>query len=418
MLKYLFVFLFGVSILKAQNLEKARSIIDTLCSQEMFGRGYTKDGHQKAANYISNECKSRGLKAFNKSYLQSFPILVNTFPEEPILIMGKEKMVLGKDYIVKASSKSCKGKFTRLKVTNQDLSSAEDFGALIGGKKKNKSALIIDKRELDSDKKEAINQLINYYTGYPLVVVIDTNKLTASMSQVMGKMTIVHLKVDSDYSVPKTIGISVSSKLVETRSNNVVAYFEGIQHPDSFVVFSAHYDHLGGYGDSIYFPGANDNASGIAMLLELADEFQKMDSLKYSVVFIAFGGEEVGLIGSKYFTENPLFPLESIKVLINTDILGTGVDGIKMVNATANRHVYDTFINLNEKLNLLKYIGKRGPAANSDHYFFSLKEVPAVFIYTLGGISAYHDIFDIPSTLPLTKFLSIKKLLLSYFLTL
>ena len=154
------------------------------------------------------------------------------------------------------------------------------------------------------------------------------------------------------------------------------------------------------------------------MLLELADEFQKMDSLKYSLAFIAFGGEEVGLIGSKYYTENPLFPLSSIKALINTDILGTGDEGIKMVNATENMSIYNAFVSLNEKLKLLKYVGKRGPAANSDHYFFSLKNVPAVFIYTLGGVSAYHDVYDIPSTLPLTAFLSIKKLLLSYFLTL
>ena len=279
-------------------------------------------------------------------------------------------------------------------------------------------ALLIDFRELNKEERKLASQLSSSFVGYPVVLMVDSVKLTASMSQSESRMTVFKLKVDNDFRIPQELEIKVENKLKDVETSNVLAYIEGNEYPDSFVVFSAHYDHLGGYGDSVYFPGANDNASGIAMLLELADEFQKMDSLKYSLAFIAFGGEEVGLIGSKYYTENPLFPLSSIKALINTDILGTGDEGIKMVNATENRGIYNAFVSLNEKLKLLKYVGKRGPAANSDHYFFSLKNVPAVFIYTLGGVSAYHDVYDIPSTLPLTAFLSIKKLLLSYFLTL
>lgn len=417
MLKFLLIFLLGVSVLKAQSLDKARSIIDTLCSQEMFGRGYTKEGHQKAANYISSAFESRGLKSFGSNYQQTFPLKVNTFPNPISFRLDQKELSLGKDYIIAPASKSFNGKLEVEQLPLKALRSIKKLKKFLA-KHAGQKALLIDFRELNKEERKLASQLSSSFAGYPVVLMVDSVKLTASMSQSESRMTVFKLKVDNDFRIPQELEIKVENKLKDVETSNVLAYIEGNEYPDSFVVFSAHYDHLGGYGDSVYFPGANDNASGIAMLLELADEFQKMDSLKYSVAFIAFGGEEVGLIGSKYYTENPLFPLSSIKALINTDILGTGDEGIKMVNATENMGIYNAFVSLNEKLKLLKYVGKRGPAANSDHYFFSLKNVPAVFIYTLGGVSAYHDVYDIPSTLPLTAFLSIKKLLLSYFLTL
>ncbi len=88
----------------------------------------------------------------------------------------------------------------------------------------------------------------------------------------------------------------------------MIATIKGTAIPDSFLVFSAHYDHLGQMGKDIYFPGANDNASGTSMLLNLA-KYYSQNRPKYSVLFIAFGGEEAGLIGSEYYVKNPLVPL-------------------------------------------------------------------------------------------------------------
>src|SRR6185436_20631513 len=132
---------------------------------------------------------------------------------------------------------------------------------------------------------------------------------------------------------------------------------------------------------------------------------------KYSIVFMAFGAEEIGLLGSEYYTKHPLFPLSSIRFLLNMDIVGTGDEGIKVVNGSVHTNEFDKLVKLNDEHHYLKSVQVRGKAANSDHYFFTENEVPAFFIYTLGGISAYHDVFDRDETLPLTKFNNLELLL-------
>jgi Zn-dependent M28 family amino/carboxypeptidase len=196
-------------------------------------------------------------------------------------------------------------------------------------------------------------------------------------------------------------------------TRNVSGYVKGTSQPDSFIVFTAHYDHLGQMGDGIFFPGANDNASGTSMVLNLANYFSQ-HLQKYSVAFILFSGEESGLLGSGYFVEHPLFPLEKIKFLINLDIVGTGDEGIKVVNATAFPKQFDQLVKLNDEEHLLKVVSPRGAAANSDHYPFYEKGVPCFFIYTMGGIAAYHDVYDRAETLPLTEYEDLLKLLIGY----
>src|SRR4030095_9120627 len=106
---------------------------------------------------------------------------------------------------------------------------------------------------------------------------------------------------------------------------NVLGMVPGTLYPDSFIVFTAHYDHLGRMGKKALFPGANDNASGSAMIIDLARYYaQPANRPKCSLLFIAFAGEEAGLIGSRYYTENPILPLEQIKFLINLDLMGNG----------------------------------------------------------------------------------------------
>ena len=196
-------------------------------------------------------------------------------------------------------------------------------------------------------------------------------------------------------------------------TQNVIGYIPGSQYQDSFIVFSAHYDHLGMMGKDIYFPGANDNASGCAMLLNLA-KYYSQHPQKYSIVFMAFGGEEAGLIGSKYYTEHPLFPMQQIKFLINMDIMGTGDEGIKVVNATEHKQEFEKLTKINTDNKLLTSIQPRGKASISDHYFFDEAGVKTFFIYTLGGIKAYHDIYDRAETLPLTKFEQVYELLIEF----
>jgi Zn-dependent M28 family amino/carboxypeptidase len=166
-------------------------------------------------------------------------------------------------------------------------------------------------------------------------------------------------------------------------------------------------------GADTYFSGANDNASGVALLLSLA-KYYSAHPQKYSIGFLLFAGEEAGLVGSKFFTENPLVPLKNIRFLINTDLAGTGEEGITVVNATEFPAEFALMNKINEEHKYLTKINARGKAANSDHYFFTEKGVPAFFFYTLGGIKAYHDVFDRSATLPLNEQADLFNLLIKF----
>ena len=139
------------------------------------------------------------------------------------------------------------------------------------------------------------------------------------------------------------------------------------------------------------------------MLLNLAAHFAK-EPPRYDVLFIAFAGEEAGLQGSRWCVTDRPIDLSRIAMMVNLDLNGTGEEGITVVNSTAQQKFFDKLTEINKKDNLLVNVKPRGPACNSDHCPFVEKGVPAVFIYTMGGISAYHDVFDKPETLPLTDY--------------
>ena len=129
---------------------------------------------------------------------------------------------------------------------------------------------------------------------------------------------------------------------------------------------------------------------------------------------MAFGAEEVGILGSKFYVDNPLFPLEDVKFVLNLDILGTGDEGITVVNGVQHKKLFKKLTSINSKQQYLAKVKIRGRAANSDHYWFSQLGIPAFFIYTMGGIKAYHDVYDKSQTLPLSEFDDLYHLLIEF----
>lgn len=176
------------------------------------------------------------------------------------------------------------------------------------------------------------------------------------------------------------------------RSQNVCGYIPG--ETDTMIVFTAHYEHLGMNGDTVFY-GAHDNASGTAAVMDIV----RMTNLQrghYTYVFLFFGGEESGLVGSRHFSENPLIPFSKVKLLVNIDLFCGGDDGLMVVNA--NSRETSAYVDLLQRINdlqsLTPKIGRRDNAANSDHYWFT-SECPAIFIYTLGGpFGGYHSPTD------------------------
>ncbi len=393
-----------------QDLDRVRKNLQKLCSPEFNGRGYVKKGDSLASAWIAQEFEKIGLLHFENSYFQNFSISINTFPKTIQCSIDGKKLNLGKDFIVSAHSPSAFGKATivlldtllfsdkdrRKKFFEQDFQKK----ALVYPVSWSKKFAELSRNEIEKLKKASIWVSLH-------------SKLTASVSVWQDKLPEIQLLQSVWKPSCKRITFHIRNKFIEKyNTRNVIGYIRGTTQPDSFVVFTAHYDHLGSMGN-IYFPGANDNASGVTMLLELAQHYKQNPS-KYSVALIAFAAEEAGLIGSQFYTQNPLFPLSQIKVLLNLDLVGTGNEGITIVNGAVFEKDFQLFEKINDNHKLLPKIAKRGKAANSDHYFFSEKGVKAFFIYTMGGIKAYHDIDDRAETLPLTKYKELFKLITEY----
>lgn len=358
----------------AQQLSFGKAMVDTLTSATFWGRGYTNDGMKKAANFLVHECSSYGLQPLDgKSFLQNFSYPVNTFPGKMEVSVNGKELVPGKDFIV----------------------SAESRGNKASGKL----------QQLDS---------IQYINRKEMVVIKMQDKLTMDVAPEEAPYTLVLVDKKAISGDPESFKINIENKFIKKfDAANICAYVKGTAKPDSFIFITAHYDHLGGLGNDTYFPGANDNASGVSLLLNLAHYYAQHPQ-RYSIGFILFAGEEAGLIGSKYFTEHPLVSLKNIRFLINTDLAGTGEEGITVVNATEYPKEFAMMQQVNKENNLLAAVNARGKAANSDHYFFTEKGVPSFFFYTLGGIKAYHDVFDKAATLPLNEHEELFKLVVKF----
>lgn len=399
----------------SQDSSSIRKHLDTLCSPHMHGRGYLNNGDKIAAEYISSEFKKSGLKSFLfETYQQPFPVAINTFPLVHVAF-DKTNLIAGKDYLVLPFSSGIKKGNYKIFTLNKDI--IENETSFLKFKQQDFASgfILIDKAGIkDSSKLKFMESMAHNPLSAKGIILVEEEKLTHGLSSKafdFAAIKILRTSLPVEY---KKISIEIENKFYEKYfTQNVVGFVEGTQFPDSFLIFSAHYDHLGIMGAECYFPGANDNASGTAMLLHLAEYFSRSPQ-KCSVAFISFGSEEAGLVGSKYFTQHPLFPLEKIRFLINLDILGTGDEGITVVNAAEYPEEFEMLKKSNAEKNLLPGINQRGKAQNSDHYYFSEKGVPAFFIYTLGGIKAYHDIYDRPETLPLTKFEDVFNLLITF----
>ena len=405
------VFLLISGSLISQN-NPSREILNDLCSDEMMGRGYVRFGHVKAAKYIQEYYKSIQLKQFKKgTYLQPFKIKANTFPNDLNVSIDGKPLNEGVDYILDPSSGTAKGKFGLIKVDQKNLMDFLDEVSL--SKIKNFEGKVLVLNTLNSNNPDTLSIFNELKIGLSMIcpiIWVNNEKFTWSISRDVAEFPILELK-DSLIWDADSVYLDVENVFLrDIVTHNVIGCISGLKKKS--IIISAHYDHLGMMGKAI-FPGANDNASGVAMLLSLANYFSDK-SPKYNLVFIAFGAEEAGILGSKYYVENPLFPLDDIKFVLNLDIMGTGDEGITVVNGLLHKKQFKQLTSINKKQEYLSKIKIRGRAANSDHYWFSQLGIPSFFIYTMGGIKAYHDVYDKSETLPMSEFNDLFHLLIDF----
>lgn len=414
-----------IPFLACSQLEHAKEVTKTLCSPQFHGRGYVNSGDSIAAEFVATEFKKAGCQSFSTGQFQAFDFKVNTFPNKMNLSVNGKSLKAGVDYVVNPSS----GGGTNLKahiytistenaVDDKKLSeSLNTVRTAIDEHTGNKlyegicfNTIGLQKDTLAKVKKKAI-ELANQF----LTILLVDGKFTWSVSDEQFKFPLIEIQRSAIENVEGefVLKYEIEAVLRNHTARNVIGYAPAKKKTDKWLVYTAHYDHLGQMGNDAYFPGGNDNASGTAMLIEFANYFIQHPS-KFNIAFIAFAGEEAGLLGSNYYVEHPIFPLKDIRFLTNVDIMGSGEEGVTVVNATLFSKEFKSLQKINKKKKYLTKIASRGPAANSDHYFFTQAGVPAFFLYTMGPNKHYHDVYDTYEELSFNEFEDIFNLLIDF----
>lgn len=195
--------------------------------------------------------------------------------------------------------------------------------------------------------------------------------------------------------------LRVDVERVMRPTNNVAGFLPGVT--DEFIVIGAHYDHLG-YGRQFSMapsevpkihPGADDNASGTAAVMELGRYFAGLPKQKRGILFVAFSGEEIGLLGSSHLTDHMPFPLEKCALMINMDMVGRMVDGKFFLAGLATGSTFKPIVEdvMKDLTGLKPDYSDNLNIGGSDHTSFAAKQLPSLFFFS-GLHSDYHKPSD------------------------
>jgi hypothetical protein len=299
---YSFSFFFGIAQNPPQISESSVSRIEKiLASDDMQGRKVFTPGIEKAAAFISNEFKDAGLQPwpgagdFNQTFTMADPIsteVSGTLDGNPL--DKKNVVVLSADSSFKVTETSNYRKvFVK---TNNEFSNA--FYTYF---ESNQQTLIFVDSSLAKRFSRLANRHIPQFGG-------------------SGNRLFILTSVE-----PKQFQIQVRQTLRASKLTNLIGIIPGKSRPEEYVIFSAHYDHLGigipdASGDSIY-NGANDDASGVTAVINLAHHFSKLKNNQRTLVFVTFTAEEIGEFGSAYFSRN-INP-DKVVAMFNIEMIGT-----------------------------------------------------------------------------------------------
>ena len=257
--------------------------------------------------------------------------------------------------------------------------------------------------------------------GKVVLIFINEPQEKDSTSIFEGRKRTEHSKIDEmlkdkSFDIPG-LTVSIETNLIadKTPTHNVVGYWEGHdpELKNELVIIGAHYDHVGVRGEDVY-NGADDNASGTAGVMEIAEAFtQCSEKPKRSLLFITFTGEEKGFFGSYHYTDHPIFPLENTIAMLNMDMISrndttevaiigapTSSD-LKAINEEANKNIGMTLAYDQEKYFM-----------RSDHYPFYRKNIPVLFYNTRDTPDLHKPTDDPEKTIP-EKMANISRLVFS-----
>ncbi len=413
--------------------------LSVIASDAMQGRETGEVGQKMAAAYIAEQFKMLGLAGpvkggDNNGYYQKVPLYVS----EPgnIYLSTKKGTYKNLDGVVYFGSGETGGEINK-EVVFAGNGSAQDFENIDA---KDKAVLILSESTwgwrgasklavengaslllvVNTPSDEDFKGLVAKYGSSKGRLSLEkgapgsndgTFFLSPSMAEeILGtKMEI--LKTGKKKIKSANISYKISMNVNEVPSENVLGYLEGSDLKGELTVITAHYDHLGKKGDDIY-NGADDDGSGTVSLLEIAQAFVEAKNAgkgpRRSILFMTVTGEEKGLLGSEYYSENPIFPLENTMVDLNIDMIGrvdpkheanpnyvylVGADRISNELNEISEKTNETYTKL--KLDYT-YNDENHPERiyyRSDHWNFAKHNIPIIFYFN--GVHAdYHKPTD------------------------
>lgn len=464
-----------------------RNRLEILASDEFEGRETGQEGQKKAANYIKEQFQQFGYQPINQigGYYQPFKLQL-TYPDTVKLSVGKDTLKFLKDMyyfpgfgdmVIRAEELMYLGfgiesdrysDYAEVDVKDRVLiiSGGEPIGkkrqSLVSGtgelsewtvdwtkkialaQEKGAKALLI----IDDNFSSTVTQFGRYIKrpdlqlsevpvepdGIPLIYISSkmANRILTGASLKGGHQKLEKKigkkgkPIHQELNVP--VSIEVKKNKEELTSENVLAFLEGTEKPEEIVIVTAHYDHLGKKGDDIY-NGADDDGSGTTSLLEIAQAFSQAkaegNGPKRSMLFMTVSGEEKGLLGSEFYTDNPVFPLANTVADLNIDMIGRidenhapdsnyvyviGSDKLSTELHALSEKVNETYAGLDFDY---RYNDEKDPNRfyyRSDHYNFAKNQIPVIFYFT-GVHEDYHQPTDTVEKIMFQKMEKIARLI-------
>jgi Zn-dependent M28 family amino/carboxypeptidase len=429
-MKYLVFFsvlIFSIQFAQSQNIETGKKVIQYLADDKLEGRAPGTKGGKMAREYIDQWFYDHWLGKFSFGYQQEFDISTDLkIDKSTVLSIDGVNAVLNED-------------FTPLVFSAEGTNDAQ---MVYGGTHLTRKSMDFEGKWVfvylsdDDDEKPSFRTIINEVMTarehkasgiilasqqdmtpngefYPFkfsraVVSLDIPVMQISRDflqrlLVTKDLSLKKLRKMSVEKVNKKIGaFSIKSNVkfehINKTTANVAGFIEGYE-SNEWIVVGAHYDHLGygGYGSGSRVPdetaihnGADDNASGVGMVLMMA-EYYKKNSPKSNMAFVLFGGEEMGLLGSKYFVDNLPFPKEKIKAMVNYDMVGRVKDSVLKIIGVNTAEEFKPLLGQWQRDPLNLSLGKGG-YSGSDQAPFYAENIPVLFFN-----SGLHDDYHKPT---------------------
>ncbi len=430
--------------------ESMKKHLYTLASKEMEGRETATEGQRKAAAYIENHFKSLGLLPGNNgSYQMYYPLYQDSLVKAAITVNNQaysidkdfsvsvdnnyNSSLLGSEvvYVGRGQSDTARDDYKGINVKGKIVlvypgapqtgggnvrRGFNQFAVQEAAQKNGAAAVLVVQGNFPRRSNNAPGRLLtNIYkkTIYP-----NTYYISEKLAESILGADLADAKAGKLAAKTYTANVKLefNKYTKELQSSNVVAVLEGTDKKDEYVFITGHYDHLGKRDTVIYY-GADDDGSGTTAVLELASAFVKAKAAgkgpRRSIVFMTVSGEEKGLLGSEYYSNHPIFPMDKTTVDLNIDMIGR-VDATRKQGDSMNYVYVVGDDKLSSDLKLIseavnkkytkmeldyKFNDPQDPNRiyyRSDHYNFARKGVPIIFYYD-GMLGAdYHRPTDTP----------------------